>query len=233
MRTRQAFTLIELLVVIAIIAVLAALLLPSVNKARDQARRAACLSNTKQIGLEIRMYADDSADTAPKTPWTTNSTNKYLDGATAFKTLLENRGNSNLFRCPADTFFYAYGRDSGGVPQRRPLHSDAVSEFSSYGFNGGQMTIFGTNTIGIAGRKFSSIKRPARTVLAFELPAFFPYSWHEPKRGEPLFDDAKNVLCYVDGHVAYVKIYWNTKTPDDFAGQYDPPAAYDYQWSGD
>ena len=56
------FTLIELLIVIAIIAILAALLLPALNSARERARGVACISNLKQVGMSCRMYADQNKD---------------------------------------------------------------------------------------------------------------------------------------------------------------------------
>jgi len=96
MRRKIGFTLIELLVVIAIIAVLMAILMPALNRVREQGKRSTCLSNLKQLTLAWIMYADENDDNLVngdtgeysihqnETPWVLADWRSGMTGSTAY-----------------------------------------------------------------------------------------------------------------------------------------------------
>jgi len=98
MPVRRGFTLIELLVVIAIIAILAAILFPVFARAREQARRAACSSNLRQLGLAARMYSQDHDELLPCDYHACNSSTTHRRLLTQIDPYIR---NMNVLYCPS------------------------------------------------------------------------------------------------------------------------------------
>jgi prepilin-type N-terminal cleavage/methylation domain-containing protein/prepilin-type processing-associated H-X9-DG protein len=133
---KKGFTLIELLVVIAIIAILAAILFPVFSRAREQARKAACVSNMKQLAQGMLMYAQDWDENFPCWQWGRDRGNPPVSGNPAtplpwYLATFPYVKNQDVYVCPSDSRC-----PDGGPRGRRCCEDCKYTRFPlSYGVN--------------------------------------------------------------------------------------------------
>ena len=211
---KKSFTLIELLVVIAIIAILAGMLLPALQQARERSRSANCTSNLKQISSAQQLYANDNNDhltgASPlggKVQWTTLlaphlglSTKSYADGSIY---LMDQNKEYKVFNCPT-------------------LQLPGVSWFCgkfgvSYGFNCRLSVVANTNRDTLAnnyGKKLGSIVRPSLTGVFLEHnKGKQVFMMHPSLKAYADFRHSNHMNTgFVDGHVGQLNktetFYW-------------------------
>ena len=185
----RGFTLIELLVVIAIIAILAAILFPVFARARENARRATCQSNLKQIGLGLMQYSQDYDETYPlgytREPFASAGYYAWNQLLTPYTTV---RGNSFggvsplIMECPDDATRPAANNGSkrsyalagatlqAVVPTQNALSGYGDKGFANLGFAGTLKA--GTSGDYISGRNAAEIQAAANTLMVVEMPGF-------------------------------------------------------------
>ncbi len=223
-RTERAFTLIELLVVIAIIAILAAMLLPALGRAKLKATYAGCLSNTKQVNLGYLMYANDNNDRLMPTSYKGELDGKiqqldlyaggFWKGPTpdialgisaeeALKRVTKGFKESPIFKyCPAVNAFHCPGDLR---PRRRPGQGWAWDSYSKADPIGGDPLGTGSKTFS----KTIQIPQPVLTMIFIEesdprnynngtwLINTSPPGWVDPFA---IFHGDISTFAFADGH---------------------------------
>lgn len=152
-RRDRGFTLIELLVVIAIIAILAAILFPVFARARENARRASCQSNLKQIGLGIMQYTQDYDEKYPMRYY--GGSGNYQQANSWRRATYPYTKSSQLFSCPSNTRNTVYARDSEDANMTSAgLALTAPRFMCSYAINGTN-NVRGNNAVGSSPSEYS------------------------------------------------------------------------------
>ncbi len=198
----RAFTLIELLVVVSILALLLALLLPALSRARDAGRRVACVSNIRQIVAGCSMYAIDNKGRLPFAITFIDDTAYMNMGGNAvwLQDVLTNyvsgyQGHmSPVFRCPGAKSFQD-PKNSNPTWLASPLQ--AQYRYNCY-FAGGGNPIVDGGAVFPPGRRVDAVASPAQAVLVYDM------AW--PDWNSDWYPHYGINVAYVDGHVVFMGI---------------------------
>ncbi len=219
MKSKKGFTLIELLVVISIIALLVAILMPALNKAKDQARSAVCLSNLKQWGIVWQMYTDEWGDRFPDyQSFITQNAGNTPRASWVYCLKKRYEKNSELLACPSANKVDIQGRQNpsnnevfGGVKYMYsiPAHDSQLyenqgeDEFASYGMNvwchSNPLPTGDTQSQGRDANNYWVSR--ARIKHGGDVPIFGDCKW---RGGAPDYTSAEKYLPYTDTSIACV-----------------------------